>query len=98
MSEQNDFLIVPPAHEVQLGLAQVERFTRKQALVLIWRHKHRDFKSVIEGKKFVMVCRGGTCLVELEDLTDEEINDDLRLAVKLERKRVAKKAAAKEPA
>lgn len=42
---------------------QIIKMTRDE-----WKKKHRDFKSIINGKKFVMAACGGrgTCLVPVE--------------------------------
>lgn len=54
---------------------------RKQALKVIWRTTHKDFKDkTFAGEKTIMVYRKGTCIVLLNDLTDEEIMDCLRKA------------------
>lgn len=47
--------------------------SRNEKLRLIWRSTHRDFKGTIDGMKTILVYRNGTCLVALDDLTDEEI-------------------------
>lgn len=49
------------------------RLNKTQALRRIWNKTHQDFKSVYEGQKTILVCRGATCLVPLDDLTDAEI-------------------------
>jgi hypothetical protein len=51
--------------------------TRKQKLALIWKRTHRDFKGRMDGVRTIMVYRNGTCLVALDDLTDEEIESKL---------------------
>ena len=61
--------------------------SRKEALTLIYRHTHRDFKLSVYGVKTVLVLRGTTCLVGLEDLTDVEIMNKLPYCLKLEEKR-----------
>lgn len=49
--------------------------TREQKLKLVWKHTHKDFKGkLVDGTKTVMVYRNGTCLVALNNLTDDEIN------------------------
>lgn len=69
---------------------------RKQALTLIYRHTSKDYKGHLNGEKSILVLRaGGTTLVPLTALTDEEIARDLPYAQKCEAKRLAKKAAAK---
>ena len=64
---------------------------RKAALKLIYRHTHKDYKGKIDGKPSILVCRGGTCLVMLEDLTDAEIADKLPSAQRMEAKRREKR-------
>ena len=40
----------------------------------IYKNTHADFKGVLpDGTRTVLMCRGGTCLVALEDLTPEEV-------------------------
>ena len=63
---------------------------RKAALKLIYRHTHKDYKGKIDGKPSILVCRGGTCLVMLDDLTDAEIAERLPLAQRMEAKRKEK--------
>lgn len=47
---------------------------RDQKLAAIYKHTHADYKGTLNGKKTIMVLRnGGTCLVALDDLTDDEI-------------------------
>jgi hypothetical protein len=49
---------------------------RKQKETLIYRHKAKDYKGRIEGKKSVMPpvnFIGKTCLVVLSNLSDEEL-------------------------
>lgn len=44
------------------------------ALKAIWAATHRDFKGRFGGGKTIMIMRdGGTRLVRLSDLTDDEI-------------------------
>ncbi|WP_161906079.1 hypothetical protein [Paracoccus sp. MKU1] len=48
--------------------------TRDQKLNTIYRKMPRDFKGKIDGERTVMILRdGGTRLVYLRDLTDNEI-------------------------
>jgi len=43
-------------------------------LDLIYKNTHADFKGVLpDGTRTVLMCRGNTCLVALEDLTPEEV-------------------------
>lgn len=40
----------------------------------IFQKTHSDFKGVLpDGTRTIMMCRGRTCLVALEDLTPEEV-------------------------
>lgn len=50
---------------------------RKKQLAAVWSATHRDYKGHIEGRRTIMVNRGGTRLVYLDDLTDQEIADRL---------------------
>lgn len=82
--------ILKPARELAQQPAQA--LDRKQALALIYRHTSRDYKGrLADGTRSVMVCRGATCLVPLEALTDAEIADRLPLAQKKEAERLAAK-------
>lgn len=65
---------------------------REQELRLIWRHTHRDFKGKLpDGTKTVLVLRaGGTTMVPLDQLTDDEIAAKMPHANHLEAKRLAK--------
>lgn len=66
---------------------------RKEALKLIWRHTHKDYRGALDGAKTILVFRNGTCLVALDDLTDAEIAEKLPLAQKMEARRLAAKEA-----
>jgi hypothetical protein len=55
-------------------LAQIEG-ERARVLKIIWRETHADYRGCIEGVRTILVNRGGSCLVGLGDLTDEEIID-----------------------
>lgn len=47
---------------------------RAKALRAIWASTHRDFKGTFAGERTIMIMRnGGTTLVRLHDLTDDEI-------------------------
>jgi hypothetical protein len=40
----------------------------------IFKNTHADFKGVLpDGTRTILVCRGVTCLVALEDLTPDEV-------------------------
>ena len=46
----------------------------KAQLDLIYRSTHSVYKGVsADGVRMILVCRGATCLVPLEDLTPEEV-------------------------
>jgi len=46
----------------------------KAQLDLIYRNTHSDYKGVFSnGVRMILVCRGSTCLVPLEELTSEEV-------------------------
>lgn len=48
--------------------------TRDEALNAIWRYTHKDYRGMIDGERTILTLRqGGTTLVCLKDLTDEEI-------------------------
>lgn len=50
-------------------------------LRLIWKHTHPDFKGIMNGVRTILTLRqGGTTLVRLDDLTDEEKADKLKYA------------------
>lgn len=52
---------------------------RAQALNLIYRLKHQDFKAKIHGKRTITnyVPGAGTTLITIDDLTDSEIRERL---------------------
>ena len=56
--------------------------TREQKLNLIYRSTHRDYKGKIDGVRTIMVYRNGTTLIDLESLTDAEIESKLPKAAK----------------
>ncbi len=88
------YLVVPPVFEQQLTGAKVAQYTREQALKIIWRHTHKDFRGKVDGVGTIMVNGGarGGILVAVDHLTDEQINDLLPSAHKQELARLAKKA------
>ena len=48
--------------------------TKAKKLAAIWKDTHRDFRGTLPGGKTIMILRnGGSCLVPLDALTDEEI-------------------------
>lgn len=60
----------------------------KKAYGLIWRHTHRDYKGKVDGVKMIMINRsGGTTLVDLEGLTDEEFVHELDCARRAEERK-----------
>jgi hypothetical protein len=64
--------------------------SRDQALKLIYRHTHRDYKSKLaDGSKSILTIRG---IVALDDLTEAEISDRLPLARNKEAERLQAKA------
>ena len=53
--------------------------TRKQKLAAIWKNTHKDYKGKLDGVKGILVLRNvGTTIVNLEDLTDAEIEDRMQ--------------------
>ena len=75
--------------------SQASEPSRKMALALIYRHTHRDYKGRLpDGTRTAMVCRGTTCLVSLDQLTDPEIADRLPYAQKKEAQRLAARQVA----
>lgn len=58
--------------------------SREKKLNLIYKHTHKDFKSNTNGTRTILVFRAGTCLVQLDQLTDAEIADKLAYALKKE--------------
>jgi len=65
--------------------------SRADALDVIWRHTHKDFRGVIDGAKTIMVNRGGlgTCTVQLDALSYYEVHDKLQYAWRAEQKELA---------
>lgn len=52
--------------------------TREEKLAVVWRHANKDSKGIAgDGRKTILVLRGGTTFVDLDDLTDKEIEDKL---------------------
>lgn len=63
--------------------------SRTEALRLIWKHTHRDYRGKVNGVKSVLVLRtGGTHLVPLDALTDAEVADKLAYAERREQRAV----------
>ena len=46
---------------------------RDKKLMAVWKAKHRDFKGITNGVRYVLVYRNGTMSVPLTSLTDAEI-------------------------
>lgn len=67
--------------------AHGQTFSRAEALKIIWRQTHRDQKvGTRKGHQSLLVNRAGegTCLVALDALTEEDINNHLPYAVRKE--------------
>lgn len=64
--------------------------SREQKLDLIYKNTHSDFKGIIGGARTMLMFRGGSCIVSLNDLTDEEIARDLPYALKKEAEKKSK--------
>lgn len=74
-----------------------QELSRDQKLRLIYRHTHRDFKGTTNGVKSILVNRrGATCLVNLDDLTEDEIADQIGYALRKEKQMREKKATARQ--
>lgn len=44
----------------------------------IFKNTHADFKGVLpDGTRTILVCRGATCIVALDDLTPDEVEQRL---------------------
>lgn len=85
-------------HKLTKQVNPMNDMTRAEKLKLIYRHTHKDFKGTLTGDKSILVYRNGTCLVALDDLTDEEIEQSIGYAVRKEAERlekIAKKKASK---
>jgi hypothetical protein len=55
-------------------ISTMDKLDRAAALKVIWSRTHRDFKGTFAGERTIMIMRnGGTTLVRLHDLTDDEI-------------------------
>lgn len=64
----------------------IPEHTRKAALEKVWSGTHRDYRGVIDGRRTIMVLRkGGTCIVHLDNLTDGEICTRLKRDTPLRR-------------
>ena len=86
-------LIVTEAERLLLGKTEVLKKERAAALVLIYRHTHRDFKGKLpDGSKTLLTMLG---LVSLGQLTDAEIAEKLPSAQRKEAARIAAKHTAK---
>jgi hypothetical protein len=63
--------------------------TRDQQLALIYRHTSRDYRGKLNGEKTILVnINGATCLVKLDELTDDEIARKLPYALQQEAKKL----------
>lgn len=61
---------------------------RKEMEKIIWAVTHRDFKSIVDGKKFIMYNdKGGTTLGLLSQVPDAILSDKFVLASKIWKKR-----------
>ena len=50
----------------------MEIITKKQ-----WRELHRDYKSIIDGQRYILKLeKGGTCLVPVQVAEDEEAKNN----------------------
>lgn len=68
--------------------------TRAAKLNLIYRHTHRDYRGSGKGPaRTILVLRGTTSLILLDELTDAEIADKLPYALKKEHARLNKTTA-----
>lgn len=55
-------------------ITNMDKAQRAADLRAIWARTHRDFKGSFAGERTIMIMRnGGTTLVRLHDLTDDEI-------------------------
>jgi hypothetical protein len=62
--------------------------TKDKQLALIYRHTHRDYRGTINGEKSIMTLRnGGSTIVPLSALTDDEIAGALPYALRKEAER-----------
>ncbi|QBC45873.1 hypothetical protein [Iodobacter fluviatilis] len=64
----------------------VDMLSRDEKLALIFKHTHHDYKSHTDGVKAILVCRGATAIVPMEQLTDAEIAARIDYAVNKENK------------
>ena len=69
--------------------------TRDEQLKLIWRYTHKDYRSITNGKRMVLIFRTGvgTCLVPLDSLTADEIANKLPYALRKEREKQLRREA-----
>lgn len=77
------FLIQDP---VAIG-GQIRHYTHAEALRLIYKHTHKDYKGKVDGERTILMLRKGvgTVIVCMSQLTDEEIQDGLVYADRKER-------------
>jgi hypothetical protein len=73
--------------------------TREQKLGLIWRYTHPDYRLICaDGVPAVLALRqGGTSLVPLDRLTDDEITQKLPYAIRCENDRLARSGRGPSP-
>lgn len=65
--------------------------SRQRALDLIYREMHSDYAGRLQdGRRAILVLRGGTVLCPLDALTDAEILDKLGSALRLSARRRAR--------
>jgi hypothetical protein len=54
--------------------------SKQQDLEKIYKHTHKDFKGVINGKKSILMnVNGAASIVFLSELTDEQIAEKLKI-------------------
>jgi hypothetical protein len=75
------------------------RLKRAEALRLIYRWTHRDFKGSSDGELRIMILRDGATLsIPLANLSDAEVKDKLPYALRKEAERRLNAALAKKGA
>jgi hypothetical protein len=81
---------------VTAGANSSEEGMKNKQLDLIYRHTPGEYRSVIDGTKFILVLRSGegTCLVSLTGLTPDELAHKLTGALKAEARDFAHQAYA----
>lgn len=68
--------------------------TRDEAIELVWRTTHRDFRSEGTGERRILTCgkQGGTVSVAVRDLTDAKLLDHVAYGIRWERRKEFTKA------